>query len=74
MPNVRRNQTPELEPPIGRVKMKKILSLSLDKNEVDRIASVLKMKLFLKWELNETGGLELYIEDWISSQEDVYRS
>jgi hypothetical protein len=37
MPNVRRNQTPELEPPIGRVKMKNILSLSLDKNEVDRI-------------------------------------
>jgi hypothetical protein len=37
MPNVGRNQTPEPEPPIGRVKMKKILSLSLDKNEVDRI-------------------------------------
>jgi hypothetical protein len=54
--------------------MKKILSLSLDKNEVDRITSVLKMKLFHKWELNETGGLDLYIEDWFSSQEDVYRS
>jgi hypothetical protein len=37
MPNVRRNQTPEPEPPIGRVKMKNILNLSLDKNEVDRI-------------------------------------
>jgi hypothetical protein len=41
MPNVRRNQTPELEPPIGRVKMKNILSLSLDKNEVDRIMEIL---------------------------------
>ena len=58
----------ESEPPIGGVKMKKILSLSLDKNEVDRIASVSKMKLFHKWELNETGGLDLYIEDWFSSQ------
>src|SRR5215217_3580496 len=33
MPNVRRNQTPEPEPPIGCMKMK-ILRLSLDKNEV----------------------------------------
>ena len=70
---MRRNQTPEWEPPIDSVKMKKILSLSLDKNEVDRIASVMKMKLYHKWELNETGGLDLYIEDWFSSQEDVYR-
>jgi hypothetical protein len=68
-----RNQTPEPEPPIGGVKMKKILSLFLDKNEVDRIASVLKMN-YPKWELSETGGLDLYIEDWFSSQEDVYRS
>jgi hypothetical protein len=65
MLNMGRNQTSEPEPPIGGVKMK-ILSLSLDKNEVDRIASVLKMKLFHKWELNETGGLDLYIEDWFS--------
>ena len=66
MLNMGSNQTPEPEPPIGGVKMKKILSLSLDKNEVDRIASVLKMKLFHKWELNKTGGLNLYIEDWFS--------
>ena len=65
MLNMGRNQTSEPEPPIGGVKMK-ILSLSLDKNEVDRIASVLKMKLFHKWELNETGGFYLYIEDWFS--------
>jgi hypothetical protein len=62
--NVGRNQTPERESPIDGVKMKKILSLSLDKNEVDRIASVMEMKLYYKWELNETGGLDLYIEDW----------
>jgi hypothetical protein len=66
MLNMGINQTPEPEPPIGGVKMKKILSLSLDKNEVDRIASALKMKLFHKWELNKTGGLDLYIEDWFS--------
>ena len=66
MLNMGGNQTPEPEPPIGGVEMKKILSLSLDKNEVDRIASVLKMKLFHKWELNKTGGLDLYIEDWFS--------
>ena len=66
MLNMGINQTPESEPPIGGVKMKRILSLSLDKNEVDRIASVLKMKLFHKWELNKTGGLDLYIEDWFS--------
>jgi hypothetical protein len=72
MLNMGRNQTPEPEPPIGGVKMKKILSLSLDKNEVDRLASVLKMKLFHKWELNETGGLDLYIEDWFSGRR-VYR-
>jgi hypothetical protein len=71
--NVGRNQTPERESPIDGVKMKKILSLSLHKNEVDRIASVMEMKLYHKWELNETGGLDLYIEDWFSSQEDVYR-
>jgi hypothetical protein len=41
MPNVGRNQTPEPEPPIGRVKMKKILSLSSDRNEVDRIMEIL---------------------------------
>jgi hypothetical protein len=41
MQNVGRNQTPEPEPPIGRVKMKKIPSLSLDKNEVDRIMEIL---------------------------------
>ena len=68
-----RNQTPEREPPIDGVKMKKILSLSLDKNEVDRIVSVMEMKLYHKWELNETGDLDLYIEDWFSSQEGVYR-
>jgi hypothetical protein len=66
MLNMGRNQTPEPEPPIGGVKMKKTLSLSLDKNEVDRIASVLKTKLFHKWELNKTGGFYLYIEDWFS--------
>jgi hypothetical protein len=38
MLNMGSNQTPEPEPPTGGVKMKKILSLSLDKNEVDRIA------------------------------------
>jgi hypothetical protein len=70
--NVGRNQIPERKS-IDGVKMKKILSLSLDKNEVDRIASVMEMKLYHKWELNETGGLDLYIEDWFSSQEDVYR-
>ncbi len=41
MLNMGRNQTPEPEPPIGGVKMKKILSLSLDKNEVDRIMEIL---------------------------------
>jgi hypothetical protein len=46
--------------------MKKILSLSLDKNDADKIASVMEMKLYHKWELNETGGLDLYIEDWFS--------
>jgi len=61
------NQTPEAEPHIGGVKIKKILSLSLDKNDVDKIASVMEMKLYHKWELNETGGLDLYIEDWFSS-------
>jgi hypothetical protein len=45
---VGRNQTPEREPPIDGVKMKKILSLSLDKNEVDRIASVMEMKEEMK--------------------------
>ena len=70
--NVERNQTPERKPPNDGVKMKKILSLSLDKNEIDRIASVMKMKLYHKWELNETGGLDLYIEDWFSGRR-VYR-
>ena len=68
-----RNQTPKRESPIDSVKMKKILSRSLHKNEVDRIASVMEMKLYHKWELNETGGLDLYIEDWFSSQEGVFR-
>jgi hypothetical protein len=49
------------------VKMK-ILSLSLDKNDVGKIASVMKMNLYHKWELNETGGLDLYIEDWFSGR------
>ena len=66
MPNMGSNQTPESKPPSGSVKMKKILSLSLDKNDVDKIASVMKMNLYHKWELNETGGLDLYIEDWFS--------
>src|SRR5918995_4739658 len=57
MPNVGRNQTPEPEPRLGRVKMKNILSLSSDRNEVDRI---MEMKLYHKWELNEMGGLGLY--------------
>jgi hypothetical protein len=52
--------------------MKKILSLSLDKNDVGKIASVMKMNLYHKWELNETGGLDLYIEDWFSGRR-VYR-
>ena len=67
MLNMGSNQTPEAEPPIGGVKIKKILSLSLDKNDVDKIASVMEMKLYHKWELNETGDLDLYIEDWFSS-------
>jgi hypothetical protein len=74
MPNMGSNQTPEPEPPIGGIKIKKILSLSLDKNEIDKIASVMEMKLYHKWELNETGGLDLYIEDWFSSPEDVNRT
>ena len=61
--NVGRNQIPERKS-IDGVKMKKILSLSLDKNEIDRITSVMEMKLYHKWELNETGDLDLYIEDW----------
>jgi hypothetical protein len=65
-----RNQTPKPEPPIGRVKMKNILSLSSDRNEVDRI---MEMKLYHKWELNEMGSLGLYSEDWFSSQEGVFR-
>ena len=68
MPNMGSNQTPESKPPSGGVKMKKILSLSLDKNDVDKIASVMEMKLYHKWELNETGGLDLYIEDWFSGR------
>jgi hypothetical protein len=72
MPNMGSNQTPESKPPSGGVKMKKILSLSLDKNDVDKIASVMKMNLYHKWELNETGGLDLYIEDWFSGRR-VYR-
>ena len=44
MPNMGSNQTPEPEPPIDRVNIKKILSLSLDKNEVDKLASVMEMK------------------------------
>jgi hypothetical protein len=67
-------QTPEPEPPIGGVRIKKILSLSLDKNDIDKIASIMKMKLYHKWELNETGGLDLYIEDWFSSSGDVNRT
>ena len=70
MPNVGRNQTPEPEPPIGRVKMKNILSPSSDRNEVDRI---MEMKLYHTWELNEMGSLGLYSEDWFSSQEGVFR-
>lgn len=66
-----RNQIPERKS-IDGVKMKKILSLSLDKNEIDRITSVMEMKLYHNWELNETGGLDLYIEDWFSSQEEVF--
>jgi hypothetical protein len=66
MPNMGSNQTPESKPSSGGVKMKKILSLSLDKNDADKIASVMEMKLYHKWELNETGGLDLYIEDWFS--------
>jgi hypothetical protein len=46
--NVGRNQIPERKSPIDGVKMKKILSLSLDKNEVDRIASVMEMKEEMK--------------------------
>jgi hypothetical protein len=69
--NVWRNQIPERKS-IDGVKMKKILSLSLDKNEIDRITSVMEMKLYHNWELNETGGLDLYIEDWFSSQEEVF--
>jgi hypothetical protein len=69
--NVGRNQIPEGKS-IDGVKMKKILSLSLDKNEIDRITSVMEMKLYHNWELNETGGLDLYIEDWFSSQEEVF--
>jgi hypothetical protein len=69
--NVGRNQIPERKS-IDGVKMKKILSLSLDKNEIDRITSVMEMKLYHNWELNETGGLDLYIEDWFSSQEEVF--
>ena len=33
----------------------------------------MKMKLSHKWEFNEPEGLDMYIEDWFSSQEDVYR-
>jgi hypothetical protein len=69
--NVGRNQIPERKS-IDGVKMKKILGLSLDKNEIDRITSVMEMKLYHNWELNETGGLDLYIEDWFSSQEEVF--
>ena len=69
--NVGGNQIPERKS-IDGVKMKKILSLSLDKNEIDRITSVMEMKLYHNWELNETGGLDLYIEDWFSSQEEVF--
>jgi hypothetical protein len=69
--NVGRNQIPERKS-IDGVKMKKILSLSLDKNEIDRITSVMEMKLYHNWELNETGGLDLYIEDWFSLQEEVF--
>jgi hypothetical protein len=47
--------------------------LSLDNNEVDRIVSAMEMKLSHKWEFNEPGGLDLYIEDRFPSQEDVYR-
>jgi hypothetical protein len=72
MPNMGSNQTPESKPPSSGVKMKKILSLSLDKNDVDKIASVMEMNLYHKWELNETGGLDLYIEDWFSGRR-VYR-
>ena len=71
MPNMGSNQTPESKPPSSGVKMK-ILSLSLDKNDVDKIASVMKMNLYHKWELNEAGGLDLYIEDWFSGRR-VYR-
>ena len=72
MPNMGSNQTPESKPPSGGVKMRKILSLSLDKNDVDKIASVMRMNLYHKWELNETGGLDLYIEDWFSVRR-IYR-
>jgi hypothetical protein len=73
MPNMG-SKTPEPEPPIGGVKIKNILSLSLDNNDIDKIASIMKMKLYHKWELNETGGLDLYIEDWFSSSEDFNRT
>jgi hypothetical protein len=44
-----------------------------EQNRQKRYASIMEMKLYHKWELNEMGGLGLYSEDWFSSQEGVFR-
>jgi hypothetical protein len=42
--------------------MTKVTSLSLSKDQIDKIVTVFDQWLFLEWKLNDEGGLDLYAE------------
>jgi hypothetical protein len=52
------------------IKMTKVTSLSLPKDQVDKIVNVFEQGLFLEWSLNDEGGLDYMQKRFIKQGKD----